>query len=127
MLEVSVEQSAGSLLRELKRRGLVVKLDTFDRRHNGQHWHLGFDKKPGVLEVTRELVDAMVDTERAALRPLLERALHDTDAWIRWKALRGLVGLGVEPSRDAVIPLAADVDFRVRLEAAGALRRVSDA
>ena len=72
--------------------------------------------------VRRATVDAMVDTERGALRPLLERALQDADPWIRWKALRGLVGLGIEPSRGAVTPLATDTDFRVRLEAASALR-----
>ncbi len=72
--------------------------------------------------VRRATVDAMVDTERAALRPLLERALDDTDPWIRWKALRGLVDLGVEPSRAAIAALATDADFRVRLEATSALR-----
>lgn len=71
--------------------------------------------------VRRATVDAIVDAERPALRPLLERALADTDAWTRWKALRGLVDLGVEPSRAVVGPLAADADFRVRLEAARAL------
>ena len=72
--------------------------------------------------VRRATVDAMVDAERPALRALLERALLDTDAWTRWKALRGLVGLGIEPSRGVVAPLADDPDFRVRLEATGALR-----
>ena len=70
----------------------------------------------------RAVVDAMVDAERESLRVLLERALADADAWIRWKALRGLVELGVGPSRTAVTALAEDADFRVRLEAAGALR-----
>jgi hypothetical protein len=74
--------------------------------------------------VRRATVDAMVDAERASLRPLLERALHDTDAWTRWKALRGLVELGIAASRDVVVPLAGDPDFRVRLEAASALRGV---
>jgi HEAT repeat protein len=60
------------------------------------------------------------------LRPLLEHALGDTDAWTRWKALRGLVDLGVEPSRAAISPLAEDPDFRVRLEAAGALGGLED-
>ncbi len=73
--------------------------------------------------VRRTTVDTMVDAQRPALRPLLEQALADRDAWTRWKALRGLVDLGVEASRDAVIPLETDTDFRVRLEAAGALRR----
>ena len=52
--------------------------------------------------VRRATVDAMVDAHRPALRPLLERALGDGDAWTRWKALRGLVELGVEPSRSVV-------------------------
>ena len=76
--------------------------------------------------VRRATVDAMVDVERPALRPLLERALRDGDAWTRWKALRGLVDLGVEPSRTAVVLLADDPDFRVRLEAARALPDLED-
>ena len=76
--------------------------------------------------VRRATIDAIVDTERAALRPLLERGLRDLDPWIRWKALRGLVVLGIEPSRDAVAPLATDGDFRVRLEATSALRDSTD-
>jgi hypothetical protein len=71
--------------------------------------------------VRRATVDAMVDAARPALRPLLERALGDTDAWTRWKALRGLVVLGIEPSRGLVAPLIEDADFRVRLETARAL------
>jgi HEAT repeats/Scaffold protein Nfu/NifU N terminal len=71
--------------------------------------------------VRRAAVDAMVDIERPALRPLLEQALRDADAWTRWKALRGLVDLGVEPSRVVVSRLAEDPDFRVRLEATSAL------
>jgi hypothetical protein len=72
--------------------------------------------------VRRATVDAMVDAQRPALRPLLERALGDTDAWTRWKALRGLVELGLEPSRARLTGLSGDPDFRVRLEIARALR-----
>ena len=71
--------------------------------------------------VRRATVDAMVDAQRSDLRPLLERALSDTDAWTRWKALRGLADLGVEPSQAAVLSLADDSDFRVRLEVTRAL------
>jgi hypothetical protein len=71
--------------------------------------------------VRRATVDAMVDAERPSLRPRLVHALADTDAWTRWKALRGLVEMGIPPSRDAVLALAEDPDFRVRLEAARAL------
>lgn len=75
-----------------------------------------------VRAVRRATVDAMVDAGREDLRPLLESALTDADAWARWKALRGLVELGPAPSRAAIEATAADPDFRVRLEAAAALR-----
>lgn len=72
--------------------------------------------------VRRATVDAMVDAGKEELRPLLELALKDDDAWIRWKALRGLAELGADESREAVAALAEDADFRVRLEVAAALR-----
>ena len=75
-----------------------------------------------VRAVRRATVDAMVDAGREELRPLLEDALGDADAWVRWKALRGLVELGPAPSRNAIVARADDPDFRVRLEAAAALR-----
>jgi hypothetical protein len=67
--------------------------------------------------VRRSVVDVVVDSDREALRPLLEQALDDSDAWVRWKALRGIAALGVEASRPAVETRTADPDFRVRLEA----------
>ena len=80
-----------------------------------EHWaRLAVDPARGVRRAT---VDAMVDAGRVELRPLLESALGDDDAWVRWKALRGLAELGAGPSRDAVSAVAADPDFRVRLEA----------
>lgn len=72
--------------------------------------------------VRRATVDAVVDAGRPELRPLLERALADADAWVRWKALRGLHELGPEPSRRAIQARLDDPDFRVRLEAEAALR-----
>ncbi|MBA2327646.1 MAG: HEAT repeat domain-containing protein, partial [Actinobacteria bacterium] len=75
--------------------------------------------------VRRSVVDAMAGTGREGLRPLLDRALDDADAWVRWKALRGIAELGVEPSRPAVEERTADPDFRVRLEAARVLARHS--
>jgi hypothetical protein len=68
--------------------------------------------------VRRSTVDAVAGATRAELRPLLEQALDDADAWTRWKALRGLADLGIGASRDAVSARADDPDFRVRLEAA---------
>jgi len=67
--------------------------------------------------VRRSVVDVVVDAEHEATRPLLEQALDDTDAWVRWKALRGIAALGVGVSRRAVETRASDPDFRVRLEA----------
>jgi HEAT repeat protein len=72
--------------------------------------------------VRRSTVDAVVDSQRDDLRPLLERALRDDDAWVRWKALKGITRLGTGPSRAAVEACRDDADFRVRLEAAAALR-----
>lgn len=68
--------------------------------------------------VRRSVVDVLVDADREALRSLLEQALDDSDAWVRWKALRGIAELGVGGSRRAVESLASDPDLRVRLEAA---------
>ena len=52
VLEITVTRSAAQLLKELQRRGLVIKLDTFEQRRQARHWHLGFEKQPGVLEIT---------------------------------------------------------------------------
>jgi hypothetical protein len=52
MFEVTVPSTASEIIRECRRRGLVVKLDTFEKKRGGRHWHLGFDGQPGVLEIT---------------------------------------------------------------------------
>jgi hypothetical protein len=74
------------------------------------------------LLVRRTAVDAAADAADEALRPALEDALGDTDPWTRWKAVRAIAELGLEPSRDAVAALADDPDFQVRFEVAGVLR-----
>jgi Scaffold protein Nfu/NifU N terminal/HEAT repeats len=79
-----------------------------------------------VRSVRRSAVDAVVDVDRPELRALLESALADADAWVRWKALRGLAQLGAGPSRAAIEARADDPDFRIRLEAAAALRSAGD-
>lgn len=73
--------------------------------------------------VRRSVVDAMVGTDWAEVRALLEDALGDSDPWVRWKALKGIVRLGAASSRPAVEARRDDPDFRVRLEAAAALRQ----
>ena len=57
MFEVTAPRPAEEILGECRRRGLVVKLDGFEKKHGGRHWHLGFEKEPGVLEIT-DLGDA---------------------------------------------------------------------
>jgi hypothetical protein len=52
VVEVIVPRAAASVVRELRRRGLVVKLETIDRKRDARHWHLGFADRPGVLEIT---------------------------------------------------------------------------
>jgi hypothetical protein len=71
--------------------------------------------------VRRSAIDAIGDARRETLRPLLERALADADAWTRWKAVHGIAMLGISASRAAVAASVSDPDFRVRLEATRAL------
>jgi hypothetical protein len=71
--------------------------------------------------VRRSVVDTAGDVGREDLRDLLVGALDDADAWVRWKALRGIAGLGAAPSRGAIEARLDDPDFRVRLEAARVL------
>jgi len=57
MLELQASRTAKDILADCAKRGLVVKLDTIERKRMARHWHLGFEKQPGVLEVT-DLGDA---------------------------------------------------------------------
>ncbi len=75
--------------------------------------------------VRRTVIDVAVDLETEELRSLLERALADEDDWIRWKAVKGIAGLGLSTSATAIESLADDPDFQVRFEVAAALRRLN--
>jgi hypothetical protein len=75
--------------------------------------------------VRRTAVDAAADTEDEHFRPLFETLLADDDAWIRWKAVRSLGDLGLNPSRSLVEALADDPDFQVQFEVAKVLREGS--
>ena len=108
--EPARRQVAANLLREA------------DARVAAEHW--GRLVADPVRSVRRSAVDAIVDVDRPELRALLESALGDADAWVRWKALRGLAQLGAGPSRAAIAAHADDADFRVRLEVVAALRSV---
>jgi len=87
-----------------------------------KHWErLLADSSHAVRQAT---ADAMANAGREELRPLLERALGDGDGWVRQTALSGLVDLDPEPSRDAIMALADDLDFRVRVAFANFLQVV---
>jgi len=74
------------------------------------------------LMVRRTAIDAAADTEDPAARGLFELALSSEDPWIRWKAVHALGDIGLEDSRGAVLDLAEDTDFQVRLEVASVTR-----
>ncbi len=73
--------------------------------------------------VRRTAIDAAADAGEEHFRVLFESAMRDEDPWIRWKAVRSLGELGVEPSRGRVEALTDDPDFQVRFEVAKVLRR----
>lgn len=53
MFKIEVSRSAQDILKECASRGLVVKLDTVVvKKPGGRHWHLGYPKRAGTLEVT---------------------------------------------------------------------------
>jgi hypothetical protein len=52
VIELRVERAAKGILSDCAKRGLIVKLDTMEKKRMARHWHLGFEKQPGVLEVT---------------------------------------------------------------------------
>ena len=53
MIEVTVDRSAADVLEDCFRRGLVVKLEQPVRNKPGaRHWHLGYPRRTGVLEMT---------------------------------------------------------------------------
>jgi len=72
--------------------------------------------------VRRAAVDAAADLEDEEYRALFEEGLFDGDAWIRWRAVRAITEIGPDPSREKLVLAAVDEDFRVRFEAASALK-----
>ncbi|HSM01995.1 MAG TPA: HEAT repeat domain-containing protein [Acidimicrobiia bacterium] len=72
--------------------------------------------------VRRAAVDAAADLEDDEYRSLFEQAMFDEDAWTRWRSVRAIGDIGPGASRDSLVLAAADEDFRVRFEAASALK-----
>ena len=72
--------------------------------------------------VRRTAIDAAGDAESEMYREILGRALGDSDAWTRWRAVRALADIGIDQSDDAVRRLVTDPDFQVRFEVERVLR-----
>jgi HEAT repeat protein len=80
----------------------------------------------GSLRVRRMALDAAGDAGDEAFRPVFEHtARYDPDAWSRWRAVKALGDLGIEPSRAVVEAAVDDDEFRVRFEAERVLRKES--
>ena len=67
--------------------------------------------------VRRTALDAAADREDNMFRPLFEEAIFDSDPWIRWRAVRAISDIGIDPSEEQIILATADEDFQVRFEA----------
>jgi hypothetical protein len=53
MLEITLKLTAGQVLDECRRRGLVVRSEReLAGRTGSHHWHLGMPGRPGTLEVS---------------------------------------------------------------------------
>ena len=73
--------------------------------------------------VVRNFLDAAADREDDMFRPLFEEAIFDSDPWIRWRAVRAISDIGIDPSEEQIILATADEDFQVRFEANTVWRR----
>ena len=104
----------------VRRIAVVILAESLD--HDVAHAALHAGLADGSRIVRRAAVDAAADRENEALRDLFEAALLDGDPWRRWKAVRALGDLGIDPSRRPVTALEEDDDFQVRFEVARVLR-----
>jgi HEAT repeat protein len=65
--------------------------------------------------VRRTTARVLAETGRPETRELMERALGDADASVRYYAVRGLTRIGTGESAAAIARLRSDPDVRVRL------------
>lgn len=105
-----------------RRVAVAILLESEDEAVQTRAVHSGMADESRL--VRRTTVDSAADSGREAFRELFEEALTDTDAWIRWKAVRSLGELGIEPSRIHLAQLAEDSDFQVRFEVARVLKQM---
>jgi len=82
-------------------------------------WARGLeDSSRAVRRVTARV---LAESARPQTRDLLERALGDADACVRYYGVQGLAAIGAAPSTTALLHRRTDTDVRVRLAAEAAL------
>ena len=104
----------------VRRIGVAILAEADDRSVRHSAVKRGYADESRI--VRRTAVDVAADTTDPALRSFLESALHDDDHWNRWRAVRALGDLGIEQSREKVVALTEDPEFRVRFEVERVLR-----
>ena len=105
------------------RRVAFERLDGADSPAALRPWARGLDDSSRAVRRTTARVLAY--TRRADTRDLLERALGDADASVRYYAVRGLAAIDGATSAATVEILRADPDVRVRLAVAAAIAGLS--
>lgn len=101
------------------RRIAIERLEGADPTVASRLWPRGLeDSSRAVRRVTARV---LADSARPQTRELLERALGDADACVRYYGVRGLAAIGAAPSTAALQHRRTDTDVRVRLAADAAL------
>jgi HEAT repeats len=100
------------------RRVAIERLDGAETIVGRAPWRRGLDDSSRA--VRRSTARVLASTARADTRDLLEQALGDGDACVRYYAIRGLARIGPAASLPAVDAHRRDTDVRVRLAAEAA-------
>jgi hypothetical protein len=102
------------------RRLAMERLSGADAAAGRAPWRRGLeDSSRAVRRATARVLAATASPDT---RDLLEQALADADACVRYYAVTGLAAIGLSTSLSAVEGMARDSDVRVRLAAESALR-----
>jgi hypothetical protein len=101
------------------RRIAIERFEGADPTVGQRPWARGLeDSSRAVRRVTARV---LAEAGRPQTRDLLERALGDADACVRYYGVRGLAAIGAAPSTAALQHRRTDTDMRVRLAAEAAL------
>jgi hypothetical protein len=102
------------------RRVAVARLEKAETVVANRPWAAALDDQS--RPVRRSCARAMAFADAPPPRALLERALEDKDAAVRYYALRGLARIGVNQTEPAVDRRRKDEDPRIRLAATAAIQ-----